>query len=187
MIAALKFISHASAVKDIRRYLNGVLFEFNNDDLFIVATDGTRLAMANLSIEPTNIVGNYIIGNDDVKRIIATFAKVIGNIEFQIVESNVNMSCSGVTISVKPIDGVFPDWRRVVPDPARDNKHCPPLCSRLLAEAAKALTLITVKHCTPQTIIINAGDQNDVVKFKPHDYNDPNIKDAFVIIAPVRL
>ena len=106
-------LSHA-AVKDIRYYINGVLLEVcANGDVHLVATDGHRI-FCGLVLNPqwtdTPQKGPFsmIIPFDTVKA--ATKGK--GDVTLSALPDG-RYSLGDSIFS--PVDGKFPDWRRVIP------------------------------------------------------------------------
>lgn len=123
-IAALKFASHAMAAKDIRYYLNGVCIELIGDAMILIGTDGHRMAYATIEDDnsgqaphwPDRKAGDnqYIISADGVKMILAMFkANSTGHMDFEFTRETVTVSGAAGTLPLKPIEGVYPDWRRV--------------------------------------------------------------------------
>jgi DNA polymerase-3 subunit beta len=108
-------LSHA-AVKDIRYYLNGVLLEFTaSGDIHIVATDGHRMfcglipaAIARWTDTPQKGPFSIIVPSDTVK----TAVKGKGDITLSAMPDG-RYSLGDPIFT--PIDGKFPDWRRVIP------------------------------------------------------------------------
>lgn len=45
----LKFVAHAAGKKDVRYYLNGVRLEVTGDALTMCGTDGSRIAIAEIT------------------------------------------------------------------------------------------------------------------------------------------
>ena len=66
----LKSVSYAQSVNEERYMLKGVFFQFNKDNLSLVATDGRRLAVTNrsMSIEEAD-VGEFILPSLTVSEI----------------------------------------------------------------------------------------------------------------------
>ena len=111
---------------DVRYYLNGALLEVRDDRAWLVATDGHRM----LVIRPTaRIEGNeWREGQWIIPRDLLAGAKVKkGGFLFLSIdqyqgEKEPYLHCARARIitgtgelSAPTVDGVFPDWRRVVP------------------------------------------------------------------------
>ena len=120
---AIKAVSHLSATKDIRYYLNGILIEATKTHTTLVATDGHILGVYKNEEEneiPENIKFEFILPYDVLKKLKAPTIKY----EYVILEfvpdenSKVNtviiksVSC---TLMTQTIEGKFPDWRRILP------------------------------------------------------------------------
>ncbi len=111
----LRKTSYAASLDETRRVLNGVLLAFKENKLTMVATDGRRLALVEHEVEfppeaetemilPTKAVSELmrILGNDGDLKIFAQKNQVV----FEI---------GSTMLSSKLIDGVYPNYRQVIP------------------------------------------------------------------------
>lgn len=120
LAAMLAVVGHAISDEETRYYLNGICFSTESGVLHMVATDGHRLMSTDM---PTNIAGprlaNVIVPKGVCRmlrdmlpalpqdwQITMTFAPGISRMEIE---------AERWRISVKLIDGTFPEWRRVLP------------------------------------------------------------------------
>ena len=122
-IKALKFASHAMAIKDIRYYLNGVCLELMGDSMILIGTDGHRMAWATLddnnsggALEGKNRGPQFIIEGTYVKLLVGMFKESAydqGPLDFEFNADNVTIRGRQGEMRCKLIEGAFPDWRRV--------------------------------------------------------------------------
>jgi DNA polymerase-3 subunit beta len=111
----LRKTSYAASLDETRRVLNGVLMAFKDGKLTMVATDGRRLALVEHEVEfpaeaelemilPSKAVSElmHILGDDGDLKIFAQKNQIV--FEF-----------SSTMMSSKLIDGVYPNYRQVVP------------------------------------------------------------------------
>ena len=114
----------AMAHQDVRYYLNGLLLELSASGLRAVATDGHRLAIAEMDLKAD--VG-------DSPRVLILPRKGVGELlrllgeeepmELVIGSNAVRAAFSDMQFTSKLIDGRFPDYERVIPDPERADKQ----------------------------------------------------------------
>jgi DNA polymerase-3 subunit beta len=108
----LKALLLCAGKKDIRYYLNGVHFESSANGMIAAATDGHRLLCINLPIENAPGIKNLI-----PRALIEAAVKTKSvYIEITIEGGNVTLASAGQSISGSITDGVFPDYRRVIPN-----------------------------------------------------------------------
>ena len=108
----LKALLLCAGKKDIRYYLNGVHFESSANGMIAAATDGHRLLCINLPIENAPGIKNLI-----PRALIEAAVKTKSvYIEITIEGGNVTLASAGQSISGSITDGVFPDYRRVIPE-----------------------------------------------------------------------
>jgi DNA polymerase-3 subunit beta len=103
------------AQQDVRYYLNGLLLETEGKTLRAVATDGHRLALAEIELGAKAGRDEQVIvprkGVHELSRLIdaeGTLSVVLGS-------NHIRVDCDGVRLTSKLIDGRFPDYQRVVP------------------------------------------------------------------------
>lgn len=117
----LKAVSLAMAVKDIRYYLQGVLFESNGAFTRLVATDGHRLHMIQTedATEAIEAPVSFIMPSDMVKNCLK--AKPPRGVNDPYIGVHVNEKGKieanlpdGSTLVSQAIDGSFPDYCRIV-------------------------------------------------------------------------
>lgn len=109
-------VAFAMAQQDVRYYLNGVLFDLNNENVSAVTTDGHRLALSE-----TNIISSI----SDTKQIILPrktvieLQKILGDtsdiINIVIDANHIQFKIGTIVLTSKLIDGKFPDYKRVIP------------------------------------------------------------------------
>lgn len=184
-VSALEFASHAAATKDVRFYLIGALFEFRPTGLELIATDGGRMAHVAVDFEAGNLFADLIVPNASVKTLLTLLKKDRGQVSFAIVEGALHVTGAGQTISVKPIDGKFPDWRRVEPKRPAASKSCGVVATQI-AEGMKACGKLAVKGAVLMALDGEEGAPRGV-KMAPGELTDPRLRDAWVYSMAARI
>lgn len=127
----------AIAIQDVRHYLTGMLFELNENQLHLVATDGHRLALARTLIENSdNAELTAILPRKavlELQRLLVELKKLLPNHDniitlhvgrefLQVILPFGEVGGDGqiknpilVTFTSRLIEGKFPDYRRVIP------------------------------------------------------------------------
>lgn len=96
--------------------MNGVLLEKDGDRLNLVATDSRRLAFASRAILSEVDEFRSIIVHPKILSIFAKYASDEGNVEIAVTENDIVLRFSNYTISASLIEGLFPNYRRVIPE-----------------------------------------------------------------------
>lgn len=192
---ALKFAAHATAKKDVRYYIIGVRLEVVRDTLTMYGTDGARIAVCSLRLDPTIPADAAItVPNDDVKRVLAAFSKDKGQINLSITQPEgaervpvLTLEAGGVSLQIKGIDGVYPDARRAIPPAGREQGSMPTLDAKLVSEACAAIEPLagSFKGARPLRFDSNGQAGHNVV-IRPCAIDDPRVVDLQVVIAPTR-
>lgn len=107
----------AAAVDDHRAQFNGVLFEVEDEQLNLVATDTNRLAfrrgrLAQAVSEPHAAIVPARAAQE-VARIIPSDAE--GNVELLLTENQISFQLENVRVVSRLLEGRFPNYRQVLP------------------------------------------------------------------------
>ena len=103
------------AQQDVRYYLNGLLLETADRTLRAVATDGHRLALAEISMEASEArSGQVIVPRKGVLELLR-LVDGEGDVEITLGANHVRVEADEIRFTSKLIDGRFPDYDRVVP------------------------------------------------------------------------
>jgi DNA polymerase III subunit beta len=107
--------SFAMAHQDVRHYLNGLLFEFRDGGLRAVATDGHRLALAEMEAEISGDVRSLIVPRKGVLEMNRILDDVDEPLSVVIGQGFLRIDRDKTMMTTKLIDGRFPDYEAVIP------------------------------------------------------------------------
>jgi DNA polymerase-3 subunit beta len=130
-------VSFAMAVQDIRYYLNGILFVAEGNTLSLVATDGHRLAWASATLDvEVPIKQEVILPRKTVLELQRLLSDASGEnqpvIEMQFANNQAKFTFGGMEFVTKLVEGKFPDYNRVIPQPHQQRDPGPrPLLASL--------------------------------------------------------
>lgn len=96
---------------DVRYYLNGVLLQLENNMMYIVGTDGHRMAYQKVELECVDF--KVIVPRKAIMEFSKIFSK--GIVDVSMDDNHVKFNQDGTTLISKLIDGDFPDWQNVIP------------------------------------------------------------------------
>ncbi|MCC5852047.1 MAG: DNA polymerase III subunit beta [Alkalimonas sp.] len=112
----LEETAFSMANQDVRYYLNGLLFEVDQQLVRTVATDGHRLAMSQLQLnEATQAQQQLIIPRKGVLEMLRLLPDDDGSLTLSLGANHIRLVDAAFSFSSKLIDGRFPDYRRVIP------------------------------------------------------------------------
>lgn len=103
------------AQQDVRYYLNGLLLETADGTLRAVATDGHRLALAEIPVEASVERGGQVIVPRKGVLELLRLVDGEGDVEITLGSNHVRVEANDIRFTSKLIDGRFPDYDRVVP------------------------------------------------------------------------
>ena len=122
---ALSSVAFAVANNDNRLELSGVLFEFSENTLTMVATDSYRLAERKVAVKGGNITEGKIIVPartvQEVLRIISGFSADAQSIESDVIkiflsDNQILFVLDSVELISRLISGQYPDYKQIIPD-----------------------------------------------------------------------
>ena len=139
----------AMARQDVRYYLNGLLLEVTPQQVKAVATDGHRLAVAQLDAETgVEESKSIIIPRKGVIELARLLTGEDVELKVRVGTNAVQMTIDDVRFSSKLIDGKFPDYGRVVPDVEQCDKRLSMNRESLRQCLVRASVLSSDKHRT---------------------------------------
>ena len=106
----------AMAQQDVRYYLNGMLFEFDNNKLTTVATDGHRLALCRETVEiDSDDKVNAIIPRKGVLELSRLLEHSETPVNVQLGSNHIKITGENYSFTSKLVDGRFPEYEKVLP------------------------------------------------------------------------
>ncbi|PIP73456.1 MAG: DNA polymerase III subunit beta [Candidatus Lloydbacteria bacterium CG22_combo_CG10-13_8_21_14_all_47_15] len=112
---SIKSVWYAASVSDIKPEIASVFIYPDNDDLVLVSTDSFRLAEKKiLNIKPGRFDG-ILIPSKNISDIMRILDGQSGDIQMTFNENQISFSGTGIYITSRLVEGIFPDYRQIVP------------------------------------------------------------------------
>ncbi len=105
------------AQQDVRYYLNGLLLETGKNQLRAVATDGHRLALAQVQADGKGLGSGetqVIVPRKGVLELQRLLGDQ-GDLTLELGQNHIRIQLDGIRFTSKLIDGRFPEYERVIP------------------------------------------------------------------------
>lgn len=115
----------AMAHQDVRYYLNGLMLEISTNRLRAVATDGHRLAIADVEMQVDGVseTRTVILPRKGVMELLRLLNAGDEEVSVAVSANQVRIALEGVEFTSKLIDGKFPDYERVIPQVDESDKQ----------------------------------------------------------------
>ena len=140
----------AMARQDVRYYLNGLLLEVAPERVNAVATDGHRLAVARCDTRTgVDAPRSIIVPRKAVTELARLLTGEDTGLTMRVGSNTIQLAVGDVRFSSKLIDGKFPDYGRVIPDPEQ--------CSKRLSMNGEAL-----RQCLIRTSVLSSDKHRTV-------------------------
>ncbi|WP_309397259.1 DNA polymerase III subunit beta [Cerasicoccus maritimus] len=164
VVGMLKNVSYAQSKDENRYILNGVFFQFRDNQMTLVATDGRRLALCSKEVEVVeDNAGDLILPAktvDELQRLLGqgetvkiTFSDRQVAFEIQIATDDDSGLVDSIYLVSKIVEGKYPDYKQVIP---KETENRIKIERELLAECVQRAALVT-------------SDKNNSVKLKLSD------------------
>ena len=115
----LERTAFSMAKQDVRYYLNGVLLEAQQDNLRAVATDGHRLALCDVDVAiATEEKKQLIVPRKGVQELLRLLEETDTEMEIVMSKNHIRIALDNLIFTSKLIDGKYPDYNRVIPEPS---------------------------------------------------------------------
>jgi DNA polymerase-3 subunit beta len=111
----LRSVEFAMAQQDIRYYLNGMLLVVDGTTVRAVATDGHRLALAEVTKDGASGKIEAIIPRKTILELSRLLPDADDPVRVQMAASQVKFTFGDIELISKLVEGKFPDYQRVVP------------------------------------------------------------------------
>lgn len=192
-LAAVKMVSHAAALRDIRYYLNGIFLEWDGKLLSVVGTDGHRMAVAQLNYGEELLSGPVcvIIPAEQVKLMMAA-PKGSGLAEIAFPDRYKASIClSGQVFAINGIEAKYPEWRRVGPESSQAAAGDSAVSAigfnaNYVSQACAALAKVANKKYQGVKLVLRGASES--MRFEADLAGDnPAIVNAYAIVRPMRM
>ena len=115
LIDGIKSVYYSSSVSDIKPEISSVFMYTNEDNLVFVSTDSFRLAEKKIKIKGLEEIPGILIPFKNVSEILRIFGELAGVIKVCFNKNQISFSSDNIYLTSRVIDGVFPDYRQIVP------------------------------------------------------------------------
>jgi len=133
----------AISTEETRYYLNGIYMHAHDGALRTVATDGHRLALAEMDL-PNGASGlpGIIIPRKTVAEIRRLIDGNDGDVSLSVSDAKIRFSFGSAVLTSKLIDGTFPDYERVIP---KGNEKVLTIDNKVFANAVDRVATISAE------------------------------------------
>ena len=150
----LRKTCYAASQDETRRVLNGVLLAFKDSKLTMVATDGRRLALVEQEIEfPPEAETEMILPTKAVSELMRILGNE-GDLKIYAQKNQVIFALGTTMLSSKLIDGVYPNYRQVIPGTCDEHVT---IERELLLSALRRVSVVTTDKSNATRLTFSAN------------------------------
>jgi len=115
LIKGLKSVMYSASTSTIRPTLSSVLVLSEDDSVVFVATDSFRLSEKRIGVKKHKEFNQILIPFKNISEIIRTLEDTKDDVTVFLNENQIAFSFNEVYITSRVIDGVFPDYKQIIP------------------------------------------------------------------------
>jgi len=114
-IDGVKSVWYSASVSDMKPEIASVYIYPENEDMVFAATDSFRLAEKRVAIKKNTQFSRILIPYKNMVEILRIFEGLDGDIDVSFNKNQISISSGGIYVTSRIIDGVFPDYRQIIP------------------------------------------------------------------------
>ncbi|MDQ5954386.1 MAG: polymerase subunit beta [Patescibacteria group bacterium] len=115
LVNGIKSVYYSSSPSDIKPEISSVFLYTNEDNLVFVSTDSFRLAEKKIKVKGIPEIKGLLIPYKNIAEILRIFGDLNENIKICFNKNQISFSCNNIYLTSRIIDGVFPDYRQIIP------------------------------------------------------------------------
>ncbi len=121
LVEGIKSVYYSSSPSDIKPEISSVFMYTSDGNLVFVSTDQFRLAEKRIKIKGLPEIGGILIPFKNISEILRVFGESSGVVSVCFNKNQISFSTDGVYLTSRVIDGVFPDYRQIIPKSSNTN------------------------------------------------------------------
>ena len=165
LCSAIRQTKFAVDTESTRYQLGGVLFEFGDDALSLVGTDGRRLSTVPVEVSLGQIAGSPIVPLKGLDAMLRAFSGA-ASLCLKTVGGTLQASSDKATIVTTLVEGRYPNWRGVMPK--GDWAHKIPVEAGSLAAALRQAS-VTTENVDSRGVELRFVPRSLTISSKGHD------------------
>ncbi|MFA6315497.1 MAG: DNA polymerase III subunit beta [Candidatus Paceibacterota bacterium] len=115
LVSGLKSVAYSSSVSSVKPELSSVYIYKESEHMVFVATDSFRLAEKKVKIPTSSKMNDVLIPFKNISEIIRILESMGDMVKIKMNKNLISFEVDGVYAVSRIIDGVFPDYRQIVP------------------------------------------------------------------------
>ena len=121
LMDGIKSVYYSASISDIKPEISSVFIYTEEDNLVFVSTDSFRLAEKKVKLKGIPEISGIIIPFKNIAEILRVFGEFKGDIKVCFNKNQISFSTENIYLTSRVIDGVFPDYRQIVPKTSDTN------------------------------------------------------------------
>jgi DNA polymerase-3 subunit beta len=120
-IKGLKSVWYSASISGVKPELSSVYVYQDAGYIMFAATDSFRLAEKKIKLKKSVDFGQILIPFKNISEIVRIFEGINADISINFNKNQIALSYNGIYLISRVIDGVFPDYRQIIPKEIKTN------------------------------------------------------------------
>lgn len=114
-VDGVKSVIYSASASDMKPEIASVYIYPENEDMVFAATDSFRLSEKKVAVKNNARFSHILIPYKNIIEILRVFESFTGDVEVRFNKNQISLSSENIYITSRIIDGVFPDYRQIIP------------------------------------------------------------------------
>jgi DNA polymerase-3 subunit beta len=114
-IKGLRSVWYSSSTSTMKPELSSVFIYHDDENIIFASTDSFRLAEKKIRLKKLKDFTQILLPFKNVPEIVRVLEEISGDVEISLTKNQIAFSYDGVYLTSRIIDGVFPDYKQIIP------------------------------------------------------------------------
>jgi len=114
-IDGVKSVWYSASLSDMKPEIASVYVYPEKENIVFTATDAFRLAEKKVSVKKGMNFSHILIPHKNITEIVKVLEGTTGDVDIHFSKNQISFSFEGIYITSRIIDGIFPDYRQLIP------------------------------------------------------------------------
>lgn len=115
LVDGIKSVFYSSSTSDVKPEISSVYLYKDEENIVFVSTDSFRLAEKKIKVKGLGEIPPILIPYKNISEILRIFGEVNDTVKVVFSKNQISFSCGGIYLTSRIIDGIFPDYRQIIP------------------------------------------------------------------------
>lgn len=142
LVEGIKSVAHSALISDIKPEISSVYMYYDNNHIYFVSTDSSRLAEKRYEVKNGPKFSSAILPIKNANEIVRIFEGIQGEVELIFTKNQMSILVASLYFTSRVVGGIYPDYKQIVP---KEKKTEVVVLKEDLADSIKISTIFSDK------------------------------------------